>query len=108
MGLPESLELIAAAPAQLSQVCSPKAPLTSLGAAPVLCNRRKRGTISMTAGGMAPVGSELVPGPVQGCEQALGRGSGKVELLKDPSLAAGSFEVGSAVPWSCTLSISTQ
>lgn len=47
---------------------------------------------------MAPVGSEVVPGLVQGCEQALGRGSGKVELLKYPSLAAGSFEAGSAVP----------
>lgn len=44
------------------------------------------------------MGSEVVPGLVQGCEQALGRGSGKVELLKCPSLAAGSFEAGSAVP----------
>lgn len=77
---------------------SPEAPLTSQGSASVLCNTRKRGTISMFVRGMSPVGSEPVPGPVQKCEQALGRGSGKVELLKCPSLATGSFETGSAVP----------
>lgn len=75
----------------------PEAPLASQGAASVLCNSRKRGNISMFARGMAPVGSEVVPGPVQACEQALGRGSGEVELLRCPSLAAESFEAGSAV-----------
>lgn len=51
----------------------------------------------MFARGMAPVGLKVVPGSIQGCEQALGLGSGKVELLKCPSLVAGSFEAGSAV-----------